>query len=306
MQEITLVTAFFDIGRGNIENPDLRRSNEDYFSFFRFWARIRNYLVIYTEPAHSGQIMEIRNEFGLGDKTKIIEVENIFGEFPILYDRMKAVSDNQDFRSFRFYEKAISNSVDYDYIMLMKYWCMMKTAEDSICTPLIAWIDFGFNHGGEKFINPEEFDFLWKWTCNDRVQLYSLSDTKKVFSMGSLQLQFDTIMGPIIIAPTHKCSELWNLVYKAMEALLMLDCIDDDQQLLLMAVREKPELFDINQSEWFLPLKECGGEHLTIKMNGEYVIKKRKSRKNYWRNRKKTNRERYMERMNHYVERYYE
>ena len=113
-------------------------------------------------------------------------------------------------------------------------------------------------------------------------------------------------MGPIIIAPTHKCSELWNLVYKAMEALLMLDCIDDDQQLLLMAVREKPELFDINQSEWFLPLKECGGEHLTIKMNGEYVIKKRKSRKNYWRNRKKTNRERYMERMNHYVERYYE
>lgn len=306
MQEITIVTAFFDIGRGNIEKSDLKRTNEDYFNYFRFWARIKNQLVVYTEPMHSKKIMEIRNEFCLGDRTKIVEVENIFEEFPVLYGRMKEISKNQDFISFRYYEKAMSNSAEYDYIMLMKYWCMMKTAKDDGSLPLIAWMDFGFNHGGEKFIHPAEFDFLWKWTYSDKIQLYSLRDEKTVFSLGSLQLQFDTIMGPIIIAPAHRCEELWDLVYKAMEALIMLDCIDDDQQLLLMAVRQNPTLFIIKQSNWFLPLKECGGEHLTVKTLEKSGNNKKIFNKHCFKKTGKTYRELYMERINRYVERYYD
>ncbi len=81
-----------------------------------------------------------------------------------------------------------------------------------------------------------------------------------------LQLQYlsDCIMGGVFIVSSKYAEELWNLVRAAMIALVSLDCIDDDQQLLLMAYRMNPEIFEVHISNWFLPLKEYGGNHLTI------------------------------------------
>ena len=60
------------------------------------------------------------------------------------------------------------------------------------------------------------------------------------------------------------CEKLWNLVKEAMWALMMLDTYDDDQQLLLMAVKREPSIFLIQESDWFLPIRYLGGEHLDI------------------------------------------
>ena len=51
MEEITLVTDFFDIGRGQDKNKDLRRTAQRYFDEFKRWARIQNTLVVYTDSA---------------------------------------------------------------------------------------------------------------------------------------------------------------------------------------------------------------------------------------------------------------
>lgn len=54
MSELTIVTAFFDIGRKNLK--DAPRSNQKYAEFFKFWARIKNKIVVYTDSAMAKEV----------------------------------------------------------------------------------------------------------------------------------------------------------------------------------------------------------------------------------------------------------
>ena len=58
MGEITLVTDFFDIGRGQDKNEELRRTASKYFDEFRRWARIQNKLRIQRVQRQSRQFVQ--------------------------------------------------------------------------------------------------------------------------------------------------------------------------------------------------------------------------------------------------------
>ena len=77
MSEITLVTAFFDIGRK--EYVSIPRSNDKYFEYFKFWSRIKNNLIVYTDSESKDRVIQIRKEFNLEHKTHVIVVDDIFG-----------------------------------------------------------------------------------------------------------------------------------------------------------------------------------------------------------------------------------
>ena len=82
MEEITLVTDFFDIGRGQDKNKDLRRTAQRYFDEFKRWARIQNTLVVYTDSDSAEIIKGIRAEYGLGEKTnRLIICLNLYQVF---------------------------------------------------------------------------------------------------------------------------------------------------------------------------------------------------------------------------------
>ena len=69
--DITIVTAFFDIGRGEIkkeESKNLKRSPEIYFSYFNFLAELDNDMIIFTEEKYKEKIQKMRKN----KKTKII------------------------------------------------------------------------------------------------------------------------------------------------------------------------------------------------------------------------------------------
>ena len=102
MGEITLVTDFFDIGRGQDKNEELRRSASKYFDEFRRWARIQNKLIVYTDSKSAETIREIRAEYGLSDKTVIMETDNLFELEGGLLERMEKASVNRDFLNFRY------------------------------------------------------------------------------------------------------------------------------------------------------------------------------------------------------------
>lgn len=274
MKEITIVTAFFDIGRGNFTDTPYVRDSETYMNYFEFWARIKNQMIIYTDKSNAKRIQEIRNKFGLEKKTIIISVDNIYEIEPDIYRQMLEIEKNNTLNEFKYYDNAMSYKASYNYVMLLKYWCMKDAVERKLTTDTLAWIDFGFNHGGECYTVKEEFAFKWDYNFEDAIYLFCKKDPKEVSSILSLQLMFDTVMGCLIIVPSKKSKELWELIKKAMEALLMLDCIDDDQQLLLMAYKAKPELFKIEISDWFMPLKEYGGAHLTIKESNNKQVSK--------------------------------
>jgi hypothetical protein len=110
MEEITLVTDFFDIGRGQDKNKDLRRTAQRYFDEFKRWARIQNTLVVYTDSDSAEIIKGIRAEYGLGEKTIIIQIDNLFELVPGLLPKLEKISHNKDFLNFRYLPEASSNN----------------------------------------------------------------------------------------------------------------------------------------------------------------------------------------------------
>ena len=275
MTGITLVTSFFNIGREQFSA--IPRTDDTYLNNFKFWARIRNKLIVYTDKRTGELVMNIRKSFGLEDKTIIREIGDITSIEPEIYHSMCEIKKTTWFEDFRFYKNATSNIPLYSYLMLLKAWFLKDAVEKKLVeTNNIAWFDFGFNHGGKVFTHPEDFDFEWNYNFSNKINLFCLGggvDKKPVFEI--VRRQCDSIMGCLYILPVHYAEELWFLTKDAMNTLLTLGFYDDDQLLLLMAYRAKPAIFEIRDSFWFMPLKEFGGDHLRVKPAKKYALWKK-------------------------------
>lgn len=267
MKEISLVTAFYNIGREHFKA--IPRTNDTYMNNFKFWCRLKNNLVVYTDSHHAEIIHNIREGYGLADKTTIVKIDKIDEIEPEIFKRMHAINENNWFEDFRILPNATSNIPDYSYLMMLKNWFLKDAVEKKIVSDTVAWIDFGFNHGGDLYTVPEEFDFCWKYDFSNKIHLfyYGELDKKPVFEI--VRRLCDCFMGCLYILPDYYCNELWKLTRMSMMELNDMGLYDDDQLLLLMAYRKRPDIFEVHKSKWFMPLKEYGGSHLTIKVNKE-------------------------------------
>lgn len=265
-KELTIVTAFYDCGRGN--HASQKRTNDDYIEYFKFWARIRNKVIIYTMPELVDKISKVREDFGLSDRTVIISDIDIWNVEKDILDHMQQIEDNGYFEKWRYKTKDISNQAKYSYIMLMKYWCLFDASQRKLIDNNAVWVDFGWNHGGQVFIHEEEFDFMWRYGfAEDKIHLFAKDDPRNSHGILNLQLMTDCIMGCPFVCNKDMTEKLYVFVKEAMTSLLSLDCFDDDQMLLLMAYKKHMDEFQVHISDWFLPMKEYGGEHLTVAEN---------------------------------------
>lgn len=272
-KEVTIVSAYFDIGRGNY-NQEFVRGNNKYIGYFKFWARIKNNLIVYTQKEFVDEIYEIRDSFGLKDKTKVIVIDDIYALLPEIYEKMKVVEgDNQYFKNYRYLKETPENKADYCYIMLLKTWCMRDAVMNGyVKTDIMAWLDFGFNHGGSVFTSEKDFDFLWKYPFSEKVYLSMIKEDvgKPIFAI--VQNSEVYVQGSPFIVPVSKCFEFYDLIIKAMESLLDIGFMDDDQTLLLMAYRSKKELFNVSINDWLLFLKNYGAKHLHVRENSDSSV----------------------------------
>ena len=239
MKEPVIVTSFWDVGRG--KDCLAPRTNERYYKEFAAWARIKNRMIVYTDPQSYPYIKKIRERYGLGQKTKIIVQNNIFSIEGDLYKKMLKVENDESFLNFRIHSKAMANRANFNYAWLMIYWCIADAVKYLQSDDVIAWMDFGFNHMDRCFIRMEEFDFLW--TLNreiQKIQIYTMKDLNNVSLIESLQYLTDTILGGFCLIPVNLAEEFWRLMRLAMESLLMIGCMDDDQYLQHMVCKYKP------------------------------------------------------------------
>jgi protein YibB len=265
MKELAIVTAFFNIKRADWKT--FSRSSEVYLKYFSKWARIKNYLVIYLDSQDiKEEVIRLRQSYGLEKQTKVILINNIWNVDQLLYKSIQKATINRVQQNFRLRpNNPESWNADYNYIMLMKEWVITHAVENNYVKGKIAWIDFGFNHGNSLYTKEEDFAFLWKYDFDDKIYLFNLKelDDRPIFDI--VRTMDTYIMGPIIIAPDFMWKTLWHLCRNSMLSLNEAGLVDDDQTILLMAYRKDPNIFIINKSNWFLPLKEYGGDHLSTK-----------------------------------------
>ncbi len=262
MKPIRIVTAFFDIGRTHFEGYE--RDNETYFAYFRFWARIRNEMLIYCAPAHADRIAAIRAGYGLADRTEIVTVDDPFAIEPDLYQRMQRVAQDPGFQSFRFY-RAPENDAPYSYVTMLKAWCLSDAATRITEDCMLAWVDFGINHCGVKYARSEEFGFLWEYEFPEKITAFCHEDPAGVSLIDTLQFMTPVFDGSMVVMPKEMCSPYWYAVREAMKALTKLGCVDDDQMLSLIVYTDQPERFDIRlENGWYSGFELCSNQTFTL------------------------------------------
>ena len=247
--KVTLVTAFFSINRDKWKK--FKRSDRKYLDYFKYWAGIRNDLVIYIEDESLRDEILATRAMIPNVNTEIIIVEDIFDEEIELYNGLKGVNYSQ-LNAYRLLpHNPESVNPEYNYIMMMKYHLLMKAIEEFEIKDNIAWIDFGFDHGGENYIQ-QYFDFELKYRL-DSITMFSLFDVITIDSLSPIDLilKMETVIqGSLVIGPANKIK---LMAYDAIEAQKKLnDCgiMDDDQITLLMAYYKRKDNYNIVQCAW--------------------------------------------------------
>ena len=257
---ITIVTAFFDIGRGNWDGTVngcqipayIKRTNADYFEYFGHLAKINNPMVIHTSSVFKDRVLKLRE----GKKTEVVIHDELFTTWGPLLKQIQAVMDDSKFIA------AIRspNMPEYwnAYYVLVNFLKAHFVTASSVVTQHAAWIDFGYCRDANRF--PTD-DFTWERDFGDRINLFYIRQPEPERPLHSIVASGDVyIQGCHIVAPTNMWSDLFQLMSASIDDLLAMGMIDDDQTLLLMSYFRHPEMFKlnaVNSSDWFVIFKQA-------------------------------------------------
>lgn len=268
--EIVIVTAFVDLRRERWLNGS--RSQNHYFDYFRFWARIQNRLIVYLEEAnkeYAEKIREIRAEFGLADKTDIVLVNDVFNLESNIYAGLKKNQSTELWKKYTLFPDAPEFcNAEYDYVVFMKSWFCKDAVKKFGLNKMnsnVVWMDFGYNHGG-YYLQPEEFSFVWETSLlsDGRVHLFALEEIPDIPIFQVVRTKANYLAGGIMMAKANIWEDFHMLQTESIQELIDIGFIDDDQTVTLLSLKRQPELFAIHITKnWFAPIEETSGKQFT-------------------------------------------
>ena len=264
MNNMTIVTAFFDIGRGNLPSEMngrpipayQQRSTETYFNYFNNLAAMRNPMIIFTQPEFAEAIEQTRRNHGMENHTHVVVyTDEDFEVYTDLLIRMNEVMQSEEYISKIKNPELIEYwNAPYDLINYMKsHFCAHAVAKGLVYTDLLAWIDFGYCR------TPQTLSPNREWYYNfdkNKIHLFNIRDIEPERPVEDIIATGDVYtMGCHIVAGTYMWKEFRNLIFSNVEKLLDQNLVDDDQTIMLLSYLEKPELFElhpVDPSNWFI------------------------------------------------------
>lgn len=263
MSDITVVTSYFDIGRGNWprvvrgrEMPWYAHRNEDtYFDYFTRLATLKNDMVIFTEEKSAEKIRKIRKDNSDG-KTNIMIVD--------LQDSIKSVKPRIETVINRpEYINLVNNphfpeywNADYILVNLLKSTFVNHAISQGVIdTPLAAWIDFGYVREA-KTLTP---GIHWKHDFDpSKMHYFNLRPIDKDRPIFDIIKTGDVyIMGCHIVGGLEAWKTNQKMTQRNLESLLVSGLMDDDQTFLLMNYLMNTDVIDLhyineNENGWFV------------------------------------------------------
>lgn len=276
--DVTIVTAFYDIGRGDIKGAE--RDYNKYIEYFSFWAGLKNTLIIYTSDEFKDKILSIRKNLGLENKTTLIikELESFDKEALQKMREILAKYNQSKGRKNPLNIECVS--ADYDYIMYCKPFFVCDAIERGLTSHNVLWLDFGFNHGGEFFTNKNEFNFTLKlqdYASFDEkcVNFFALKD-KEEAHLAEIYYSMETfLIGGIIYGKCRTWHQFRQNLSEALRAFLSFQIIDDDQILFLWCARNYPRNYHIIKTpDWFDSLSFFIPNEIRQKLSVKVVVQK--------------------------------
>jgi len=253
--DLTVVTGYFDIGRGawrgavkGREIPSwMARTNDDYLARFRLLARLKNEMVVFTEPRFAAAVLAARKDNGLEASTVVMTMDRPLEQDPILAAtraRIDAAMRNRVLDFVAAPNKPEAFSADYVLVTALKPVLATAALDLGLATrPQLAWLDFGFCREPESF-NP---GYPWHYDCGDRLHLFTIATPDARSPSEMVRTAYCPFHGAQVFGPRALWPRFRDLFEAMLAELLALDLADDDQGLLLMAWRAEPQLFAVHQ-----------------------------------------------------------
>jgi protein YibB len=261
MSDITIVTAFFDIGRGDW-TPDkglpqyLQRSTDTYFERFANMAKLDNNMVVFTSQDLVARVEKLRE----GKPTKVIakDFSNLALKLKNEITRIQSLEKYQEMINPKEVKNPEYWNPDYVLVNLLKSSFINFAINGGIIdTDLVAWLDFGYCRE-ESTLNGVTH---WQYPFSeDKIHLFSIKDYVEGTYINDIIANNDVhITGPHIVAHKSLWPKLETMIMAHTKQLLENDLIDDDQTLLLMSTLSNPEFFElhpVSANDWFIIFKE--------------------------------------------------
>lgn len=261
--KITFVTAFFPLNREEFKG--FERSNQKYYDSFEFWARIHNDLIIYTDKYSRDIVENIRVKKFRRTNTKIIIIDDYTKIDEELYFSIRSTTENELNIKYHLFDKNPESwNANYNYIMSLKGWFVTNAIKEYNLTDTIAWIDFGFNHGGEYYTNSEDFDFEWTYKFPDKVNFFCVNQPDNIPIFESIKLMSSYISGGMIVAPIDLWEEFWQYLRNTIIKLNYIGLMDDDQIFYYLFYKENPDKCALHKSGWFDEFEKFSDQKFNI------------------------------------------
>ena len=256
---ITIVTAYFDIGRGSWKS--FSRSTDEYFRNFSRLCYLENDLILFTESKHEPRLKKYTKT-----NLKVIYFDLIFKENEELLNKIQKIQQSDTFK-----DGILSpNCPEYfspHYVLinsLKSFFCnkeMQMDLVDKKNSNLLAWLDFGYLR--KNFQLP--YSLKWDYNFTQKIHLFSLLPIEGDFDKNRILKIVKSnevyIQGCHIIAPLKLWHKLETLVKESLMNLIEDGLVDDDQTLLLMAYLKSKNDFEIHPAKldkklgWFFIFK---------------------------------------------------
>lgn len=255
---ITIVTAFFDIGRGNLQSKEelpayMTRTNDTYFEYFSNLATLDNPMVIFSDEKHIERIKKIR-----GNKPTTIIPFNI-NKFDKTLKRIQGIQSSKGFLSK--VRPDLLKNIEYwhpAYVLVnnLKPFLVYKAIKlGLINTQFVSWIDFGYIRNIETLNNVK----TWRYQFNsNKIHLFTIKRKYKLISIDSVYYAIFNNIAFIIGGVIVGTKENWKIFFKntlsTQRALFKENMMDDDQGVYLFSLFNNKNLYELHylgKEKWF-------------------------------------------------------
>jgi len=268
--DITLITAFLDIGRDKWSNNEFKRTTEFYIDSFLIYLNYPYKMVCYIDEKYIDRVLQVYEKSTFQNK-KFISINkewmgnNIHAWLNLEVDRK--ILNSHEFKKFlkRRLEIIYPDGVpsenvkehlcpeniypEYNVINHSKIDFIMHAQKNGfINTYFTAWSDFGYfstyHSDGSKLptnvIDTNKLDNM-KITICLRRQIIE-KDTDMYFT---LLLAYELFIGAFYAGPTHLMEYFQQLYHSCVDELYMNGISDDDQHIYIRCHMKNPEIFNL-------------------------------------------------------------
>lgn len=264
MSDITIVTAFVDIGRTNWEgyangrmiDPYIKRSTQHYLNCFERLAALKNDMVVYVDERLYDRVNEIANNRPVGARTSIIGIDLYKTKDEPLASSIQKVQKRKEFISL-IDNPQLPEYWSWEYIMInfLKTDFVNFAFDDGLIkTELAAWIDFGYARDEETVPKGMHWQYDFDPACMHFFNIKEIDHERPIFDIVKTNTVY--IMGCHMVGGR----EAWRINkqqnYASIRSLLSCGLIDDDQTIMLMNYRAVPSLYKLHPIDeskgWFV------------------------------------------------------